>query len=168
QPVTVQPGETAQVTLGGKGRPVIGRFVPSHPLTNYNWKANLVALVQDKPELVPPRMSQFPGSLAYSRAWQAYDAPIAKYYLNFQSDGAFRVEDVLPGQYTLAFSATTPPADPLAEFAWTQPGRELGGITNTVVVPPMASERLDDPLDLGAILVPIVDTPAVRNTAGKP
>ena len=168
QPVTVRQGETAQVTLGGKGRPVIGRFVLSHPLTNYNWKANLVALVQDKPELVPPRMSQFHGSLAYSRAWQAYDASIAKYYLVLQPDGTFRVDDVLPGQYTLAFSATAPPADPLAEFAWTHPGRELGGITNTVVVPPMPTERVDDPLDLGAILVPMVDTPAVRNTAGKP
>lgn len=166
QPVTVRPGETAQVTLGGKGRPVIGRFVLSHPLTNYDWRANLVALVEDKPELVPPQMAQFPSPSAYVRASGVYDGSIPKYYLDFQSDGAFRVDDVLPGQYMLALRVTAPPADPPSAYAPTLPGRALGGITNTVVVPPMSSERVDEPLDLGAILVPIADRPARGTGAG--
>jgi len=167
QPVTVRPGETAQVTLGGKGRPVIGRFVLSQPPTNYNWRANLVALVQDRPELVLPQRPQFPSSRAYFKAWGAYYASIANYYLDFQTEGTFRVDDVPPGQYTLTLRVTAPPADPLSENAWTEPGPVLGGITNTVVVPPMSSERVDEPLDLGAILVPMVDTPALSNAAGK-
>jgi hypothetical protein len=167
QPVTVRPGETAQVTLGGKGRPVIGRFLLSQPPSNYHWKADLVALVQDRPELVPPQEAQYPNTLAYFSAWGAYDASIAKYYLDFQPDGTFRVDDVLPGQYTLALSITAPPADPLRADARGEPGPLLGGITNTVVVPPMSGERVDAPLDLGPILVPMVETPALGNAGGK-
>jgi hypothetical protein len=166
EPVTVRPGETAQVTLGGKGRPVIGRFVFSHSLTNYNWRANLVALVQDKPELAPPVDAQVLNSSAYSRAWNAYDASLAKYYLSFQSNGAFRVDDVLPGQYTLALRVTAPAADPLGEDAWMRPGPVLGGITNAVVVPSSSSELADEPLDLGTILVPVVDEASADNAVG--
>jgi hypothetical protein len=166
QPVTVRPGEIAQVTLGGKGRPLIGRFVLSRPQTNYNWRANLVPLVQDKPELLAPQTAQFPNSPAYFRAWAAYNASIAKYYLDFQPDGAFRVDDVLPGQYTLAFCVTAPPANPLSENAWMDRGPVLGGITNTVIVPLISGERLDEPLDLGAILVPMDDAPAPGNRVG--
>ncbi len=163
QPVIARPGETARVTLGGKGRPVIGQFRLSHPLTNYNWRANLVSLVQDKPELVPPQDAQFPSRSAYFRAWNAYEASILEYYLNFRSDGTFRVDDVPPGRYTLAFRVTAPPADPLSEFGWMSSGPVLGGITNTVVVPPISSEQSDEPLDLGAIRVPMADAPALGN-----
>ena len=167
QPVTVRPGETAQVTVGGTGRAVIGRFVMSPALTNYDWSSNWAPLVQDRPELVPPQVTQFSNFNAFARADRVYDASIAKYYLKFQPDGAFRAEDVLPGQYTLTLSITAPPADPLADDAWSRPGPVLGATTRTVVVPPMSSERLDEPLDLGPILVPIVDTPAPGNAGGK-
>jgi hypothetical protein len=123
----------------------------------------LVPLVQDKPELLAPQTAQFPNSPAYFRAWAAYNASIAKYYLDFQPDGAFRVDDVLPGQYTLAFCVTAPPANPLSENAWMDRGPVLGGITNKVTVPPISGERLDEPLDLGAILVPMVDLYAGRH-----
>ena len=156
QAVTVRPGETAQITVGGKGRPVIGRFVLSPALTNYDWRSNWVNLVQDKPELAPPQITQFSNYNAFARAYGVYDASIAKYYLDFQPDGAFRVDDVLPGQYTLALSITAPPADPLAEDAWTRPGPVLGATNKTVVVPPMSGEREDEPLDLGTITIPIV------------
>jgi hypothetical protein len=167
QRLSVRPGETVQITLGGKGRPVIGRFVLSHPLTNYDWKANLVALVQDKPELVPPQRAQFPSSAAFFRASGVYDASIPKYYLEFQPDGAFRAADVLPGQYTLAFRVTAPLTNPLSEYAWTDAGQVLGGITNTVLVPTMTSERVDEPLDLGTILVPVHEAPSLIHANAK-
>src|SRR5262249_16934217 len=111
--VTVRPGETSQVTLGGKGQPVIGRFVLVPPLTNYNWKQKLVALVESRPDLAPPRETQALPSPTFFRQWNLYNAAIAKYYLEFGSDGSFRAEDVLPGRYTLAFTVTAEPAQPM-------------------------------------------------------
>ena len=74
---------------------------------------------------------------------------------------------MLPGQYTLALTVTAPPADPLREDASDHPGPVLGGVTNTVVVPPVSGARLDEPLDLGVILVPVVETPRLGIAADK-
>jgi hypothetical protein len=130
----------------------------SRPLANYDWRANLVSLVQDKPGLVPPQEAQFPSRSAYFRARSAYDASIAKYYLNFQSNGTFRVDDVPPGRYTLALCVTAPTADPLSEDALMNLGPVLGGITKIVVVPPIPSGQSDEALDLGTIRVPMEDS----------
>lgn len=150
----VNPGETAEVTLGGKGRVVIGRFVLPAAM-NYDWPSKLVALVQDRPDLARPVDNEFPPTLAYWEAVRAYQAAIAKYYLRLQPDGSFRADDVPPGQYTLSLTITGPPADPLREDAWMYRGKVLGGITNYVVVPEGATEQDDAPLDLGAINVPL-------------
>lgn len=160
--VSVNPGQTAQVTVGGKGRLLIGRFVLSPP-TNYDWSSKLAVLVQDRPDLTRPTDNHVPPSPAYLEAIRAYDAAIAKYYLRFQADGSFRVEDVAPGQYTLSVTITAPPADPLREDAWMYPGKALGGITNRVVVPQLSTEQTDAPMDLGTIDVPI--KPAPTDTA---
>jgi hypothetical protein len=163
EPVMVRPGQTAYVTLGGKGRAVIGQLVLVPPLTNYNWTARLLSLVQDRPELLEPREDQFSSSAAFFNALNAYMAAKAKYYLDFNPDGSFRIDDVLPGQYTLAVSITAPPADPLREDAWMYPGPVLGGITNIVVVPPSLDEQKELPLDLGPISVHIRVASAAKN-----
>jgi hypothetical protein len=165
--VTVRPGEQAQVTLGGKGRAVIGQFVLSPPLTNYDWGAKWIALVQHRPDLVAPRRDAFPNATSFFNAYGRYDAAVANYYLEFQPDGSFRADDVLPGQYTLAVTVTAPPADPLREDAGQHPGPVLGGVTNTVEVPPVSGARLDEPLDLGAIRVPVVEAPRLGIAADK-
>ena len=167
EPVTVRPGQTAQVTLGGKGRAVVGRFTLPPPRTNYDWDVRLVALVQNRPDLLDPRRESFATSTAYWRARHAYDAAVAKYYLEFKPDGNFRAPDVLPGQYTLALSVTAPPADPLPEDAWQYPGPVLGGVTNTVAVPALSGERSTDALDLGTIAVPVKESAALSDTARK-
>jgi len=127
----------------------------------------MVTLVQNKTDVVAPRVGQFSDHLAFSRAWNTYDASIAKYYLEFQPDGSFRVSDVLPGQYTLAVSVKAPPADPMGEDAWLYPGPVLGGITNTIVVPSPSEESSDGSiLDLGVI--PIPSRTSVPKTAQAP
>jgi RNA polymerase sigma factor (sigma-70 family) len=167
EPVTVKPGETATVTLGGKGRTVIGRFALPASMTNYDWAARLVSLVENKTGMVEPREPQFPNGHAFFPAWSAYDASIAKYYLDFQPDGSFRVSDVLPGQYTLAVTINAPPADPLREDAWMYPGPILGGVTNTIVVPSPSDQNSEDSLlDVGVIPISIT-SPAPR-TAQAP
>ena len=165
EPVTVLPGETAQVTVGGRGRAVIGQFVLSLPTTNYDWRAQWVALVQNRPDIPIPQKKQFPGISVFMDAAIHYASAIPKYYLEFQPDGSFRADDVLPGQYTLAVSITAP--DPMGHEAWLNMGPKLGGVTNTVVMPPMPGERSDEPLNLGTILVPIKEAPALDNSPGK-
>jgi protocatechuate 3,4-dioxygenase beta subunit len=152
--VTVNPGEIAEVTLGGKGRVVIGRLVLPDAV-NYDWSSKLVALVQDRPDLTRPVDNEFPPTSAYWEASRAYEAAIAKYYLRFQPDGSFRADDVSPGQYSLSLTITEPPADPLKENTWMYPGKVLDGITNHVVVPELTPEQNDTPLDLGTINVPM-------------
>jgi hypothetical protein len=83
-----------------------------------------------------------------------------KYFLAIQSDGRFRVDDVLPGNYTLQVAIQAPPDDPLAEDAWMKPRRPIGKVRLPVVIP---AEDSGEPLDLGVILVPIAS--AVPATA---
>ena len=123
--------------------------------------------VQNRPDLVEPRRESFATYTVYCRARHAYDAAVAKYYLEFKPDGSFRAPDVLPGQYTLALSVTAPPADPLREDAWQNPGPVLGGVTNTVAVPALWGERSDDALDLGTIVMPVKESAALSNTTRK-
>lgn len=152
--VTVLPGQTACVTIGGKGRLVTGRYVFSRPVARYNWQAQPVALVEDKPGLVPPKM-QMPASSTYFRAWNVYNASIPKYYLEFREDGSFRIEDVPPGRYTLGFRPTAEAADPLADDAWLNAGAVLGAVTNQVLIPVTSGDQAQESLNLGEIQVPI-------------
>jgi hypothetical protein len=77
-----------------------------------------------------------------------------KYFLAIQSDGRFRVDDVLPGNYTLQVAIQAPPDDPLAEDAWMKPRRPIGKVRLPVVIP---AEDSGEPLDLGVISVPIAN-----------
>lgn len=165
--VSVSPGETARVSIGGKGRKVVGRFVLSPPLSNYDWGRNLIALTQNRPDLAPPKMGEAPGDGKFFRLWGIYEASIAKYYLEIRSDGSFEANDVLPGEYILAVSINEPPADPANEMAWLHPGPVLGAVTNTILVPILADDRTQSPLDLGSISIPISNS-ASRTASMKP
>ena len=97
------------------------------------------------------------------RAWSSRDSQIAKYYLAIEPDGRFRADDVLPGNYTLQVSIKSPPEDPLAGDAWMRPGREIGKLDLQVVIPESVSR---EPVDLGAIAIPITDS-APATSASK-
>ena len=82
EPVEVQPGGTATVTVGGQGRPVVGRVVldgtPEPPI---DWRQNNPAEIQ----LPRGKLGQGP------RGWDRYAS-------NLDKDGRFRIDDVPPGQ----------------------------------------------------------------------
>jgi 5-hydroxyisourate hydrolase-like protein (transthyretin family) len=81
--VEVKPGETIQVTIGGKGRPVIGRLVlDGTPESPVDWTRN------------EPAEITIPGG------WLAS---------NIDKDGRFRIEDVRAGKYELKVSVNAPP-----------------------------------------------------------
>jgi thiol-disulfide isomerase/thioredoxin len=77
EPVVVEPGRTARVRVGGRGRAVIGRLVlDGEPGTPIDWTRNPPVVIEDA-----GRRSQFSSDL--------------------DKDGRFRIEDVPPGKYRL-------------------------------------------------------------------
>lgn len=160
-PVVVAPGETATVTLGGEGRPVIGRFVPPP-----DWEgpiyfgAGLRALDTARPDRPRPadydQMTQ-----RRQQEWlkQWHQTPEAEEYLKavwhnpnqrhytfcVADDGTFRIEDVIPGKYKFTVGLE----DPLSG-GWPE---EFGGYSGTIEVPPMDEAYSDDPLDVGDLVL---------------
>lgn len=160
-PVVVEPGQTATVTLGGEGRPVIGRFVPPP-----DWEgpiyfgAGLRALATARPD--PPRPADYDQMTQrqqqdWYRQWRKtpeaqayYDAiwqnPNQRHYtFRIAVDGTFRIEDVIPGKYDLNVW--------LEERLSGGRPEEFGGYSGTVEVPPMDEAYSDEPLDVGDLVL---------------
>lgn len=135
--VEVRAGETAQVTIGGIGRPLVGRMTITPPGSRIDWTIDLHVL---KERAQPER----------------------KYYFPVNEDGSFRVEDVPPGRYTLEATVTEPPRDPLSERRFLAEGKVIGALTRDVVVPLIPGGVSDLPLDLGTFELKIHQSESLR------
>jgi beta-lactamase regulating signal transducer with metallopeptidase domain/protocatechuate 3,4-dioxygenase beta subunit/peroxiredoxin len=115
----VKPGETAQVKLGGRGRPVVARIATPagfDPDADYTVHSEL-EIESDRPRIPYPKdffARREDSSRTWPRRWWA--SPEGHEYrrnwfrlgqAKIQSGGIFRVEDVPPGEYhlTLQYSA---------------------------------------------------------------
>jgi peroxiredoxin len=84
-PAEVKPGQTTQVRLGGKGRPVIGRVVfDGTPPEAVDWRSNDAAVLE------LPRAER-----------RTATTPWITFASGFGEDGRFRIEDVAPDTYEL-------------------------------------------------------------------
>jgi len=160
-PILVESGRTATMTLGGEGRPVIGRFVPPP-----DWEgpiyfgAGFRALDTARPD--PPRPADYdqmtnrqqqdwykqwrktPEAQAhYDAIWQNPDQ--RHYTFRIAVDGTFRIEDVIAGKYTFTVW--------LEERNSHEGPAEFGGYSGTVEVPPMEEAYSDEPLDVGDLVL---------------
>ncbi len=164
----LQSGETRGVTLGGKGRPVIGRLV----VHGYDGQIDYRADVQTIETVVPqpvemPDMNamrdiarlfdaskrEFAENLAAEKMRAFYQTDAGRQYLfsqhryalNFSQDGSFRIEDVPSGKYNLRIELHEPDGD--------QPFNQplIGMLTKEIVVPDLPGGRSDEPFDLGAL-----------------
>lgn len=164
--VTVQPGATAQVRLGGEGRAVVGRVTAEGLEREVKWRQDVHRLTSVRE--YPKEISTYPSSRDFEtrEAWAAAVNQInqrrqeferspagraaqlnrREYVLLFNSDGGFRVEDVLPGTYNLFIG---PRATATNQF--TPHGPPLGSVVKTVVVPEADSVTASTPVDLGVL-----------------
>lgn len=168
-PVVVKSGETVKVTLGGEGRPVIGRFVPpaGYSGTVY-FGEGIRSLDTERPEIPKPqnydqmtkRQQQewyrqwrtTPEYQAWSDAiW--HDLNRRQYAFRINPDGTFRIEDVIAGKYdlTVYLERYDPDQSP--------PQEDLGGYRGSVEVPEIPGGRSDEPLDLGDLVLRMNEPP---------
>src|SRR5205823_1150002 len=112
QKIDVKAGETAQVTIGGTGRPVVGRVnVPAELTGKFSW-ADVSASVSSRADFHPPALpedydqmdqaarTKFQQEWAKSPEYQAYRKAMGdrRYFtVKVEPDGSFRCDDVPAG-----------------------------------------------------------------------
>ena len=136
--VEVKPGQTVQVTIGGKGRPVIGRVVlDGTPESPVDWTQNDAGRDQTRRRV-----------------------GLALFASNIDKDGRFRIEDVPAGKYELESRRQWRP-DP----RFGGPGDVIGKVKMPFTVPEIPGGRSNEPLDLGTITAKLFETLKVGDLA---
>jgi len=139
--VEVKAGEPVSVTIGGKGRAVVGRVVlDGTPDAPVDWRQNEPATIN------LPRSEWGTGQQAYRR-----------YAANIDKEGRFRIEDVPPGKFELTVPVNAVP-DPRSCGSGTAIGRAIRPVT----VPDGPG---DDPVDLGEFTATLFETLRVGDLA---
>ncbi len=155
-PTEAAAGRTASVTIGGAGRPVVGRVVPPAGMVE-----NLdLTRAQGRLELVlpPPYPEEFPTWDAQRKQawWSDFRATDAgrdyfrrhnRYSIAVAANGTFRAEDVPAGLYQLIITIAQPLDDPAGNVG----PRITGQAKRQVVLPELPGGRSDQPFEVGAV-----------------
>jgi beta-lactamase regulating signal transducer with metallopeptidase domain len=155
-PVRVEPGATATVTLGGQGRPVVGRVeLPEGWTDPVDFTDNARASFESNRPRIPFPPSLYRGKTSFQDTGQSEwlerwrESPEGRDYsdrreagaVDLSPDGSFRFDDVPPGEYRLSIGVNErPPSHEADRFD------RLGSI---FTVPPIPGGRSDEVLDLG-------------------
>ncbi len=151
--VTVKPGGTTLVDLGGTGRAVVGRFaLPAGIKAGAIFPSFDQTLRSIRPE--PPYPADLDGKEreAWLAEWlatdegEAYSRTECVFDTNVRPDGRFRIEDVPAGKYQLHAQVHEPGTGVPGTF-----GPERASIDTEIVVPEIPGGRSDVPLDVGTI-----------------
>jgi protocatechuate 3,4-dioxygenase beta subunit len=155
--VEIAPGATARLTIGGAGRPVVGKVtLPAGFAGPIDWTYSNSSLI--------PRVTLIQNLMRFG-ARKGTRLARGGYTIKLEADGSFRVEDVEAGTYDLLIMVNEPPRDPFGVGL----GHDvLATARRELVVPPIAGGRSDEPLDLGAIPVTAVKKPEAAPAARKP
>lgn len=163
--VQTKPGETAHVTIGGGGRPVVGQLVVAAGFEReVDWSTcNSSGLHSKLPERPKPTLPNNWESMTeeHKQAWyvqwknawntsdegRAYWKTFRAYPFAVRPDGSFRVEDVEPGIYQFDVTLGGEPHTNGAAIV-RQP---IARLKHEFTVPEMPEGRSDEPLDLGEL-----------------
>jgi hypothetical protein len=162
-PLTVEPGKTLDVVLGGSGRKVVGRVkVIGGDQSDVDWrrdvhKLTLVLPADGLPQ--PPDASKLPPE-DRQKAWERFnqsqrafwktDAGRLReraertYVLVFETNGQFRVDHVPPGKYMLSIIANDPDEEYYRQ-------RMIGSLNREIEVPAVAAAKVNEPFDVGTL-----------------
>jgi hypothetical protein len=156
--VTVRAGETNHVTLGGTGRPVIGKLLIPSNVTNAPNQASLLpsrAYLQFSNAAVIQGRKYMVHAVLYQRDQQSY--------AQLDLDGSFRVEDVTPGTWWLLADVMDMGAGEVPKGG--RSAKTVAAVGRKVVVSEIPGGRSDEPLDLGALALVMVHAPQVGEAA---
>lgn len=156
--VKVKPGETTQIEIGGKGRPVIARV--EFP-EGFNAKADYVTnseftVLSDRPIIPYPKdikSNRSKDAQQWAERWRKSSEGFEyrKNWLSFNNlklrpDGTLRIEEVPAGDYQLHMVYRAEPAN----GRMTSP-TNIGYVKIKFNVPDIPGGYSDDPLDLGTL-----------------
>jgi protocatechuate 3,4-dioxygenase beta subunit len=155
----LNPGQTVEVTIGGTGRPLVGRVVlPPDAKRSERWKFNIGHMYSKLPEPVLPEnrktMTQEQVLEWNQKRNQSNFRAFHNYPLLLNDDGSFRVEDVVPGTYSLHVGLVDPTGGPNLSF-----GKYVAQVDHEFTLPEIPGGRTDEPLDLGQLQLKLLDEP---------
>ncbi len=154
--IEVKPGETARVAIGGSGRPVVGRITVPEDL-KARW-GSLQPFGRISVEHRPPKPYEQLNAEEQARFDREWQKDHRSHAFLLQSDGSFRVEDIVPGEYQLKIEIHDDYEEPRFHGYIV-----LGKTERTITVPAIPGGRTltDEPLDLGLIPFALDRGPAV-------
>ena len=159
-PIEIIAGDTVSVSIGGTGRPVIGKVAaPADCNEPINWTNGHNSLSLKLPEYQQPEnVEQM--TMEERRAWyvawrnsnegktfvEEQRKQSRHYAVKIEHDGTFRVEDVPAGKYELRITVYEPPVGRQCGF-----GEFIGSVSHGFDVPEMPGGRSDEPLNIGTL-----------------
>ncbi len=156
----VKSGATIHVTIGGDGRPVVGRVaLDGRPDVAVAWARNEPARIVRVPGILEPGWAVrfwFDRSLLVGGSLEA--AP--RYAGEFDAEGRFRADDVPPGSYRLTVDVVAP----VKPGSRRDPETLAHGVLNFKVPP----GDIETPVDVGEVVAKLERPPAVGDEPTKP
>ncbi|MBN1341110.1 MAG: carboxypeptidase regulatory-like domain-containing protein, partial [Phycisphaerae bacterium] len=162
--VTVEPGQTRQVNIGGPGgkpmgRVVTGRIVPPHGSDRrIDWSQDQLAYLHrnyGEPEgstlsialraLIREQLKPTSQRGDDPSRPESYDFRVAP-------DGSFRIGDVVPASYRMHVTITK-------GGVFAAKDEKLGELEHAFTVPPVPLHGKDEPIDLGELTMTLYRTP---------
>jgi len=156
--VDVAPGQTVKVAIGGQGRPVVGKVTLPPDMAPKLDLATATGLLSIKRAEMPQPKGFMSWDqekrYAYSRRWyvsaegKAMRRAARSHAFAVGSDGGFRADDVVPGNYELAIQVQDVPGfrGPAAVGRHTR-----ASVKREVEIQPIPGGRSDEPFDLGSM-----------------
>jgi hypothetical protein len=160
-PVQVNPGETAQVQLGGVGRPVTGKLVAPPGVEIRSWP-NQVTLARLSvewhdyhvpKELTGNAVERWKLEFEDTEAGRTWFRDQCSYDFKVGADGTFSIPEVLPGKYRIFVGVGQGYLGSGPDSTTGDPGDPQIASTGMQVTVPTASENSGSPLDLGEIIL---------------
>jgi beta-lactamase regulating signal transducer with metallopeptidase domain/thiol-disulfide isomerase/thioredoxin len=154
--VPLESGKATRVTLGGQGRPVIGRIAPPADFGRHlDFSGGIKFRIEsNKPwNYFPPEVLkrddvlQWMFQASQTREQVAYLDRYVQINLEVAEDGTFRADDMPAGTYRLNTELGGRAKVELTAVS----GRLIANLEQFFIVPPMPSGRSDEPLDLGTV-----------------